>query len=368
MEAIKPYSDIVLVNSFYNYEYPQSIGLVTVSIEHDPNGGLATLSGTLSNTPREGSWIFEDLSIDLSGIGYKLRATADLTYNLIDSDYDISDPFNIPFFVDLECSFNSNSYTRRNRVAARTSVGTSYFSSNNYTSRNFVLARTSVETNYSISNYTASEAIAGVIANSLDNRISVGYNVMKILPRLRAIIQNNEFINNAKIDFRTGLFTTDSSTNQEIEPISSYSSIPTAYDYSTSATYDKLAFRTSIFLPEVKLDFDNRIFLGTKSAAFLQEQEISRDSFKLDFTVQLVTRDFNPLDYQSLDTFYVSISPYPVETYAADLLDLFYDVTIDLDTQYVNVSPLSIEFLERNKDFIVRFNIRPILDIRWRFI
>ena len=345
-EAIKPYSDIVLVNSFYNYEYPQSIGLVTISIEHDPNGGLATLSGTLSNTPREGSWIFEDLSIDLSGKGYKLRATADLTYNLINSDYDISDPFDILIFVDLECSFSSN----------------------NYTNRNFVSARTPVETSYSSNNYTASEAIAGVIANSLDNRISVGYNVMKISPRLRAIIQNNEFINSAKIDFRTGLFTTDSSTNQEAERISSYSSIPTAYDYSTSTTYDRLAFKTGLFLPEVNLEFDNRIFLGAKSAAFLQEQEISRDSFKLDFTVQLVTRDFNPLDYQSLDTFYVSISPYPIETYTADLLDLFYDVTINLDTQYVNVNPLSIEFLERNKDFIVRFNLRPILDIRWRFI
>lgn len=60
---------------------------VTVAIENNPGGG--TLSGTTTVNAVNGIATFDDLSIDQTGDGYTLRATA------TDLDPDISDPFNI---------------------------------------------------------------------------------------------------------------------------------------------------------------------------------------------------------------------------------------------------------------------------------
>jgi hypothetical protein len=81
---------VEIVDRFGNVVTSDNTDTVTLSIGVDPSGGSATLGGTLTLTVTNGVATFSDLSIDLAGMGYTLRATVSGGLPGLDSN-----PFNI---------------------------------------------------------------------------------------------------------------------------------------------------------------------------------------------------------------------------------------------------------------------------------
>jgi hypothetical protein len=77
-----------VVDQFGNVVAGDNTDTITLSIGTNPSGG--TLSGTLTISVTNGVATFGDLSIDLPGTGYTLRAAAGGSLPTIDSD-----PFNV---------------------------------------------------------------------------------------------------------------------------------------------------------------------------------------------------------------------------------------------------------------------------------
>jgi hypothetical protein len=87
-QTITPAVTVAVVDSFGNVVTSDNSDTVTLSIGMNPGGG--TLNGTLTVTVSGGIANFSDLSIDLAGVGYALRAS--VGGGLPDTD---SNPFNI---------------------------------------------------------------------------------------------------------------------------------------------------------------------------------------------------------------------------------------------------------------------------------
>jgi hypothetical protein len=87
-QTIMPAVMVAVVDQFGNVVTADNSDTVTLAIGSNPGGG--TLSGTLTVTVVNGVATFSDLSIDQSGDGYTLHATAGGTLPAIDSD-----PFSI---------------------------------------------------------------------------------------------------------------------------------------------------------------------------------------------------------------------------------------------------------------------------------
>jgi hypothetical protein len=65
-----------VVDQYGNFVNNDNTDTVTLRIGNDPSGGTATLTGTLTLTFTNGIATFNDLSIDTTGTGYTLHATA----------------------------------------------------------------------------------------------------------------------------------------------------------------------------------------------------------------------------------------------------------------------------------------------------
>jgi hypothetical protein len=88
---ISPAVTVAVVDQYGNVETDDNSDMVTLAIGVDPSLGVATLSGTLTMTVRGGVAVFNNLSIDVTGMGYTLHA---IIVNGSVPSVD-SDPFNI---------------------------------------------------------------------------------------------------------------------------------------------------------------------------------------------------------------------------------------------------------------------------------
>ncbi len=65
-------------------------GDITIAFGTDPSGGAATLSGTLTRTAVNGVATFDDLSVDVTGTGYTLRATSEPLAASVSNAFDVA--------------------------------------------------------------------------------------------------------------------------------------------------------------------------------------------------------------------------------------------------------------------------------------
>jgi hypothetical protein len=164
-ETISP-SIVVTVKDSHNNIVTGYSDDITLSIDTNPSSG--SLSGTLTKTPMNGIATFSDLSIDLSGSGYKLSASSGTLTPATSSSFNIS-----AISVNDSIPFTTST----------TPPYTDLYTSSSWSSMEFVdnlvRLRPTVQTDSALitgtlNSGTASGVVIGTLADGLKNGLKLG--------------------------------------------------------------------------------------------------------------------------------------------------------------------------------------------------